>query len=88
MKKLKKAYEQNEPLSQMLLQPVHITPYWQRIPVCMDEAAFFEELGFIFDSFGANSSLSDLPPLIDEKMDIRGSFIGILDFVDERIRSR
>lgn len=79
--KLKKAYEQNEPLSQMLLQPVHITLTGSEYQYAMDEAAFFEELGFIFDSFGANSIIVRSAPLIDENMDIRGSFIGILDFV-------
>jgi DNA mismatch repair protein MutL len=79
--KLKKAYELNKPLSQMLLQPVHITLTGSECQYAMDEAAFFEKLGFIFDSFGPNSIIIRSAPLFDENTDIKGAFIGILDFV-------
>ena len=77
--KAEKAYEQNEPLSQMLLQR-SISPLLAANTSMPWMKQLFEELGSI-RQFRANSIIVRSAPLMDENLDILGSFIGILDFV-------
>ena len=79
--KLKKAYERNMPLSQMLLSAIHVDLTSAEYEYAMGEKSFFEKLGFSFDSFGTNSVIIRSVPLIDDNMDIRECFTETLDFV-------
>ncbi|HOQ06810.1 MAG TPA: DNA mismatch repair endonuclease MutL [Clostridiales bacterium] len=79
--KLKKAFEQSKPISQMLLSAVHVDLTGSEYEFAMSESAFFEKLGFTFESFGMNSVIIRSAPLIDDDMDVRECFTDVLDFV-------
>lgn len=79
--RLKKAYQQDRPISQMLLSAIHVDLTASEYEFAMSEAAFFEKLGFSFESFGMNSVIIRSAPLIDENMSIRECFTDLLDFV-------
>jgi len=65
----------------MLLSAIHVDLTASEYEFAMSEAAFFEKLGFSFESFGMNSVIIRSAPLIDENMSIRECFTDLLDFV-------
>lgn len=79
--KLKKAYDQNRPLSQILLSAIHVDLTSAEYEYAMGEKSFFERLGFTFESFGTNSVIIRSVPLIDDGMDVRECFTETLDFI-------
>lgn len=79
--KLRRAYGEEKPLSQMLLSSVHVDLTGSEYQFAMSETDFFEKLGFTYESFGANSVIIRSAPLLDENTNIRECFTEILDFL-------
>jgi len=79
--KLKKLYSKNEPFSQMLMSVIHVDLTSSEYEFAINEKAFFEKLGFSFESFGSNSVILRSAPFVDDGMDIKACFLEILDFV-------
>ncbi len=78
---LKSAYSKSEPISQTLLAvlPVELTGGEYRF--AMEEAPFFEQLGFTYESFGQNAILLRSVPFEESGQDCSKIFLEILDFV-------
>lgn len=78
---LKSAYDKKEPLSQMLISgvPVELTP--SEYQFALAESAFFESMGFSFESFGQNVILLRAVPFVQDNTDTNKLFLEILEFV-------
>lgn len=78
---LKKAYENKEMYSQMLIDAVHVELMAGEYRFALDEEPFFERLGFTYESFGKNSLIIRSVPFLENGINIRDMFVQILDFV-------
>ncbi|MGI6669346.1 MAG: hypothetical protein ACOX4M_08240 [Acetivibrionales bacterium] len=54
------------------------------IEFALDEAPFFEKLGFTYESFGNNSLIIRSVPYLEDGVNIKEMFMQILDFVMKR----
>jgi len=78
---LKKAYENNVPFSQTLLEPVPIELTAAEYQFALDKIQHFEKLGFVYESFGTNSIIVRSVPLTENTASIREMFNDVLDFI-------
>lgn len=78
---LKEAFERNEPVSQTLLAVIAVELTGGEYQFAIDEALFFEKLGFSYESFGTNSIILRSVPFEEKDIDIKEMFLEILDFV-------
>jgi DNA mismatch repair protein MutL len=78
---LKKAYEKDEVYSQVLIEAVHVELTAGEHRFALDEAPFFEKLGFTYESFGNNSLIIRSVPYLEDGVNIKEMFTQILDFV-------
>jgi DNA mismatch repair protein MutL len=77
---LKKAYEKNEVYSQLLIDTVHVELTAGEQMFALDEAPFFEKLGFTYESFGKNSLIIRSVPYLEDGANIKEMFMHMLDF--------
>ncbi|MGE5615112.1 MAG: DNA mismatch repair endonuclease MutL [Bacillota bacterium] len=77
---LKKAYEKNEVYSQVLIDAVHVELTAGEYRFAMEEAPFFEKLGFTYESFGRNSLIIRSVPYMEDGANIKELFMQMLDF--------
>jgi DNA mismatch repair protein MutL len=77
---LKKAYEKNEVYSQVLIDTVHVELTAGEQRFALDEAPFFEKLGFTYESFGKNSLVIRSVPYLEDGVNIKEMFMQMLDF--------
>jgi len=78
---LKEAYAKKEPFSQILASGISIELTANEYQFAMDEADFFNSLGFSYESFGSNAVLLRSVPFLDENTNVNKLFLEILDFV-------
>lgn len=78
---LKAAFTKNEPFSQTLMAVIPVELTASEYQFALNEAAFFEKLGFTYESFGLNSIILRAMPFEEKGLDIRGLFLEILEFV-------
>lgn len=78
---LKEAFKNNTPIYQTLLSVIHIELTAGDYQFAMNEASYFEKLGFTYESFGNNSLILRTAPYGDRDVNIKEMFLEILDFV-------
>lgn len=78
---LKEAYGKKEPLSQILVSGIPVELTTNEFQFALDEAPFFESLGYSVEPFGSNAILLRSVPLLEVDTDVSKLFLEILDFV-------
>ncbi len=78
---LREAFKKNEPLQQTLLSVISIELTGGEYQFVINEAEFFNKLGFTYESFGTNSIILRTIPFEEKGIDIRGVFLEIIEFI-------
>lgn len=78
---LKEAFAKNEPISQILMSVIPVQLTGSEYQFALNDAPFFEKLGFTYESFGTNSIILRTVPFDEKGLDIKAVFLEILDFV-------
>jgi DNA mismatch repair protein MutL len=76
---LKKKFEGNEPIAQLLLTPIVIIVTHQELKFLEDKKDFLNKLGYIYDNFGNNSVIIRAVPDISDGDSIKGVFMEVID---------
>jgi DNA mismatch repair protein MutL len=78
---LKEAFSKGEPISQVLMAVVPVELTVSEYQYALDEAPFFQKLGFTYESFGTNSIILRTVPFDEKNLAIEKFFMEVLDFV-------
>lgn len=78
---LKEAHKKKEPYSQILASGIPVELPANEFQFALDEALFFDSLGFSYESFGSNAILLRSVPFMEESANVSKLFLEILDFV-------
>ena len=77
--RLRKKYYTRQPLSQMLISPVHLELTHMEVKLLENEREFFSKFGFIYENFGNNSIILRAVPFAVMEGDVKDIFKEVLD---------
>lgn len=77
--RLKKGYDLQSPMSQMLVAPVSVELTHKEKQFLKEKEEFFNRTGFIFESFGNNSIILRAVPYAVQDIAVKESFIEMID---------